>query len=71
MPEFDQCAKKITMVNSNDVSVKETKEKSDNLAWWQKIVPAFLEDIMFWNGLDSSDFGEHIFGAICLGHMIT
>ena len=42
---------KNTVVSNNDVSVRETKEKSDNLAWWLKIVisPAFLDDTMFWD----------------------
>ena len=28
MPHFELCAQKITVVNINDVSVRETKEKS-------------------------------------------
>ena len=41
----------ISVVNIHDVSVRETKEKSDNQALWQKIVPgpALLEDILFWD----------------------
>ena len=39
------------LVNINDVSVRETKEKSDNPALWKKIVlySAFLENILFWD----------------------
>ena len=41
--------KETPMVNINDVSVIETKEKSHNPALWQKIgsYSAFLEDILF------------------------
>ena len=40
---------KITVVNITNFSVKETKEKSDNLAFWQKIIlnPALMEGILF------------------------
>ena len=37
------------MVNIYDVSVGETKEKSDNPALWQIIFSAFLEDILLWD----------------------
>ena len=42
---------KITVININDVSVRENKGMCDNLAWLQKIVlnPAFLEDVLFWD----------------------
>ena len=68
------------MVNINGVSVRDTTDKSENPASWQKnfLNPSLLEDILFWDKTLKEVWivvifisEKTCFGVICLGHLIT